>query len=92
MGQSTEELSRDIAGTRRDLASDLDALQDRVSPQAIVERRKAATRDRVRSARDKVMGTAHEARGGVAGTASGATDTVRDQAHGAAAADRKSVV
>lgn len=86
MGQRTEELSRDIAGTRQDLASDLDALQDRVSPQAIVERRKAATRERVRSARYKVMGTAHSARESATGTASGAADSVRDQAHGAASA------
>ena len=44
MGQSTEELSTQIAGTRESLASDLDALQDRVSPSAIVERRKEAAR------------------------------------------------
>ena len=37
MGQSTEELSSEIAGTRRSLATDPDALQDRVSPTAIVE-------------------------------------------------------
>lgn len=57
MGQSTEELSTQIAGTRESLASDLDALQDRVSPSAIVERRKEAARSKVRSVKDKVMGS-----------------------------------
>ena len=45
MGQSTEELNTQIAGTRDHLAADLDALQDKISPAAIVERRKAATSD-----------------------------------------------
>ena len=34
MGQTTEELNTQIADTRESLASDLDALQDRVSPGA----------------------------------------------------------
>jgi hypothetical protein len=62
MGQSTEELSTDIAQTRNSLASDLDALQDRVSPSAIVERRKAAARGRMRQVRQRLMGTVHDAR------------------------------
>ena len=57
MGTSTEELSTDIARTRRDLAQDVDALQDRVSPSAIIERRKSAVRGRLASAKDRVMGT-----------------------------------
>ena len=48
MGQSTEELTTQIAGTRESLATDLDALQNRVSPSAIVERRKEAARGRGR--------------------------------------------
>ena len=42
MGTSTEELSNDIARTRAELSQDVDALQDRVSPSAIMERRKYA--------------------------------------------------
>ena len=72
MGQSTEELSGDIATTRQSLASDLDALQDRVSPSAIVERRKQAARSRVGGIRDKVMGTALSAKDSVTGKAQGA--------------------
>ncbi len=72
MGQSTEELSNDIAGTRQNLASDLDALQDRVSPQAIMDRRKAAVRGRVSSVKEKVMGSGHT----VSTTSSSASSTV----------------
>jgi ElaB/YqjD/DUF883 family membrane-anchored ribosome-binding protein len=89
MGQSTEELSSQIAGTRENLAADLDALQDRVSPSAIVERRKAAARGRVRSVRNKVMGTARGARdsagsstSGVADGAKGAVGSVTDTVEG----------
>lgn len=80
MGQNTEELNQEIAGTRERMASDLDALQDRVSPSAIVERRKAAARGRVAGWRDKVMGTAHDARAGVASGASSTTSGAQDMA------------
>ena len=79
MGQSTEELSNDIAGTRQNLASDLDALQDRVSPQAIVDRRKAAVRGRVSSMKDKVMGSGHSTSSNVSGSVTGAKDQAADQ-------------
>ena len=59
MGTSTEELSNDIARTRADLEQDLDALQDKVSPSAIMERRKSAVRGRLASVKDRVMGTGH---------------------------------
>ena len=49
MGQSTEELSNEIEETRRSMTTNVDALQDRVSPSAIVERRKAAARGRMQS-------------------------------------------
>jgi ElaB/YqjD/DUF883 family membrane-anchored ribosome-binding protein len=77
MGQSTEELTREISDTRQDLSQNLTALQDRVSPHAIVERRKAATRDKVRNVRSRVMGTVDGAQSG-AGQAAGA---VSDTAH-----------
>jgi len=65
MGQSTEELTSQIEDTRGRMASDLDALQDKVSPSAIVQRRKEATRNRLSSVRDKVMGSAQSAGGSV---------------------------
>lgn len=83
MGQSTEELSNEIAGTRRSLATDLDALQDRVSPSAIVDRRKAAARGKVRSVRDRVMGRVHDVQNTAAGTPSSAVDSAREAASSA---------
>jgi gas vesicle protein len=91
MGQAAEErLSADIAGTRQELGRDLDALGDRVSPSQMMHRRKEATRSRMRSMRDKVMGTAHDTRHGVSSagssvgdTASGAADSVSSTAQGA---------
>lgn len=95
MGQATEEqLTRDIDARRADLSRDLDALTDKVSPTQIVERRKAATRSKFRSLRDKVMGTVHEQResvasagsdagGAMSGAASGAADSVTSSAQNA---------
>ena len=83
MGQGTEELTRDIQDTRDELAHDLDALQDKVSPSAIVERRKAAARDRLHGVRSRVMGTATSvgsAGGNVGGQASNAASNVADAA------------
>jgi gas vesicle protein len=57
MGQTTEELNTQIADTRDALASDLDALQDKVSPRAVVRRRTSAVGDRWRGMRSKVMGS-----------------------------------
>jgi uncharacterized protein YjbJ (UPF0337 family) len=87
MGTSTEELSSDIAETRQSMTANVDALQDKVSPSAIVERRKQAARSRVLGVRDKVMGTAHQVGSSTSGTATstahGAVDSVKDTAQGA---------
>jgi LysM repeat protein len=80
MGQSTEELSTQIAGTRESLASDLDALQDRVSPSAIVERRKEAARGKVRSVKEKIMGSSPSAANSGSSTASDAATGVKGSA------------
>lgn len=56
MGSTPEELNTEIAGTRQVLATDMDALQDKVSPTAIVDRRKAAARSRLVDIRSRVMG------------------------------------
>jgi hypothetical protein len=75
MGQSTEELREEIEQTRQSMTTDVDALQDRVSPSAIVERRKQAARSRMLGVRDKVMGTAHSAGTSASGTAGSAKDS-----------------
>ena len=61
MGQTAEELKQDIAGTRDNLRETLDAIGDRVSPGRVIERRKNRMTGGLRSAVDRVMGTAHDA-------------------------------
>ena len=58
MGQSAEELKRDIERTREGLGETLDAIGDRVSPGRMIERRKNRVTSGVRDLRDRVMGTA----------------------------------
>ena len=87
MGQSTEELTSQIEGTRQRMASDLDTLQDRVSPSAIVERRKQAVRGGLSSMKDKVMGSAQSATGSVTSsmsdTGSSVASTAQERFQGA---------
>ena len=83
MGQSTEELTTEIQYTRQRMATDLDTLQDRVSPSAIVERRKQAVRGRFISMKDKVMGTAHGATDSASDTASELASSAQERFEGA---------
>jgi len=87
MGQSTEELNVQIADTRDTLASDLDALQDKVSPRAAVQRQKNAVGDRWRSVRSKVMGS-----GGSGSSSSGPVDTLKGGAGNLAGSTEDRVV
>ena len=50
MGQSTEELKRDIEHTRADMSGTLDAIEDRVSPSRMIQRRKNRMADSVHAA------------------------------------------
>jgi uncharacterized protein YjbJ (UPF0337 family) len=88
MGQSAEELTIEIEGTRRSLQDDLDALEDKVSPRAVIGRRKEAARGRLSTMKDKVMGSGQHAAGSAKdsakGAVSGAAGSVQDSASGAA--------
>lgn len=77
MGQDTEELKRDIEGTRADMSGTLDAIGDRVIPGRIAQRNKNKLVQSVQSVRERVMGTAGDAKQGVAGTVSDAADAVK---------------
>lgn len=81
MGQSAEELRRDIATTRADLGETLDAIGDRVSPGRVIERRKNRISHGFRSAKERVMGTTshmgHSVSDQVGGTAGGAVEVVK---------------
>jgi Protein of unknown function (DUF3618) len=56
VGQSPEELRREIEQTRVGMSENLDAIGDRVSPGRIVERRRNRFRNSVYSVRERVMG------------------------------------
>jgi ElaB/YqjD/DUF883 family membrane-anchored ribosome-binding protein len=89
MGQSAEQLRREIEYTRGDLSDTLEAIGDRVSPGRMMERRKNRLVYGLQNARDRVMGTASDAGSAVGDAAGGAVetlkqtpDTVRQQAQG----------
>jgi hypothetical protein len=84
MGQSAEELRREIAQTRGDLGETLDAIGDRVSPGRMIERRKNRVTNMVTTARERVMGSATDTGHAISDTshaigdaASGAVDTLK---------------
>lgn len=79
MGQTPDELRRDIDDTREHLGDTLGAIEDRVSPRAIVERRRSAMAERWTSTKEAVMGRADQ----VTSTASGAAHNVTTTASGA---------
>jgi gas vesicle protein len=85
MGQSADQLKREIEGTRGELGGTLDAIGDRLSPGRMVERRKNRMINGLHNVRDRVMGTASDtgsavadAAGGVADAAGEAVDTLKD--------------
>ena len=87
--QSPEEIRRDIERTRYELASDVDTLHEKVSPSAIAQRRTQATKNRLSSVKDRVMGSAHGVSSSasstgsdVAGSVKQAPSAVRQQTQG----------
>jgi hypothetical protein len=81
VGQSAEELRRDIERTRDGLGETFDAIGNRVSPGRIVQRRKDAVRYRFHRMKDSVMGTAQESYGSTVGHVGGVADSARGAAH-----------
>ncbi|QHC57284.1 DUF3618 domain-containing protein [Rathayibacter sp. VKM Ac-2760] len=70
-GQSKtpEQIRADIERTRLELGGDVDALAEKVSPSAIVERQTDKVKSAMGSVRDRVMGSAHDAGDTLADTA-----------------------
>ncbi len=86
-----------IEDTRRELSYDVDALNEKVNPARVVDRRMSAAKGRVSRVKEKVMGTAHDttyqaqgmasnAAGSVQSAASSAVGTVQDAASSAVGA------
>jgi uncharacterized protein YjbJ (UPF0337 family) len=74
MGTRADELKSDLERQRDALGEDLEAVGDRVSPGRMVERRKAAFRQRFDRLRGRVMGTADSGRSGMADAAGTTTE------------------
>jgi len=89
-----EVIRRQIEDTRRELSYDVDALNEKVNPARVVDRRVSAAKGRITNLKEKVMGSAHDtassthgvashAAGSVQGAASSAVGTVQDAASSA---------
>ena len=78
MGQNADELRRDIEHTRNGLSDTLDAIGDRVSPGRVLERRKNRAVQGLQGLRDRVMGSASDAKDGVSDATGSAVDTIKD--------------
>ena len=85
MGQTSDELRRDIESTRDHLGDTLGAIEDHVSPRAIMERRRSVMADRWRSVREAVMGRTDDltssASDAAQSVAASASSTVREAPH-----------
>jgi hypothetical protein len=84
-------IRRQIEDTRRELSYDVDALNEKVNPARVVDRRMTAAKGRMSRMKDKVMGSAQDtsysaqhhasnAAGSVQGAASSAADSVQSAA------------
>jgi ElaB/YqjD/DUF883 family membrane-anchored ribosome-binding protein len=87
MGQGSEELTTqqiedDIEATRTRLSRDVDELGDKVSPSQVMSRKRQAAKGRITSMKDRVMGSAHDTRGSVGDTASGAVHSIESRTEG----------
>ncbi len=77
-------IRRQIEDTRRELSYDVDALNDKVNPARVVDRRVTAAKGRFTSVKDKVMGSAQDTTSSAHGMVSSATGSVQDAAADAA--------
>ena len=78
MGQTPDQLRRDIEDTRDHLGDTLGAIEDRMSPRAIVDRRRSAMAERWRSMREAVMGRADDLTSSASETAHGMASNASD--------------
>lgn len=84
MGQSTQELRREIEDARSSMSRDLDAIGDRVSPRRMAERRVQRTRRWFSSAREHVFGMADHARARGGDGMHDVADSLSERAHAVA--------
>ena len=76
-------IRRQIEDTRRELSYDVDALNEKVNPARVVDRRVTAAKGRMTNLKEKVMGSAQDTTASAQGMASNAAGTVQDTASSA---------
>lgn len=76
MSQNPEEVRENIEQTRARLGYDVDAVADKVTPSHIAHRQTEKIKGAMSDMKDKVMGTAEDARGSARDTVHGAGDTM----------------
>ena len=76
-------IRRQIEETRRELSYDVDALNEKVNPARVVDRRMSAAKGRVTRVKEKVMGSAQDTGYHAQGVASNAAGSVQDAASSA---------
>ena len=77
-------IRRQIEDTRRELSYDVDALNEKVNPARVVDRRVTAAKGRMTNLKEKVMGSAHDTTYHAQGAASNAAGSVQSAASSAA--------
>lgn len=84
-------IRRQIEDTRRELSYDVDALNEKVNPSRVMDRRVTAAKGKMTNIKEKVMGSAHDssaqahgAASHAAGSVQGAASNAADSVHGAA--------
>ncbi|SFF79486.1 DUF3618 domain-containing protein [Blastococcus tunisiensis] len=73
-------IRRQIEDTRRELSYDVDALNEKVNPSRVVDRRVTAAKGRMTNLKEKVMGSAQDTTAQMHGKASGAAGSVQGTA------------
>jgi ElaB/YqjD/DUF883 family membrane-anchored ribosome-binding protein len=79
-----EAIRRQIEQTQRELSYDVDALNEKVNPSRVMDRRVSAAKGRIGRVRERVMGSAYDTRATAQYRTQNAAGTVQDRAHGAA--------
>ncbi|MGR6967891.1 DUF3618 domain-containing protein [Geodermatophilus sp. URMC 61] len=79
-----EAIRRQIEQTQRELSYDVDALNEKVNPSRVMDRRVSAAKGRISRVRERVMGSAHDTRAAAQYRTQSAAGTVQDKTQGAA--------
>jgi len=79
-------IRRQIDDTRRELSYDVDALNEKVNPARVMDRRVTAAKSRVGRMKERVMGSVDDTTSSAQGMASSAADSVQSAASSAAEA------